>query len=211
MRFLDGAAYAGSRALGEQTTASSRQPHYYIPPRRTRTKGETPSPCVSRKSGSHYYGARQKLLRSGSDAAQVVLYACCRDPAMCEKALRVWDDMAEQGVPPELEPMSKLMLSCLARGRFEDGFRIFLAAIDANLQPGAQVCCALLRNCSLVRNLIRPPHFLSYALLELRRAVHQLLLRLQRACCGAPFPSFQFLGPGSLLKQQALQLPGLIL
>ena len=60
-----------------------------------------------------------------------VLYACCRDPAMCEKALRVWDDMAEQGVPPELEPMSKLMLSCLARGRFDDSFRIFLAAIDA--------------------------------------------------------------------------------
>ena len=72
-----------------------------------------------------------------------VLYACCRDPAMCEKALRVWDDMVEQGVPPELEPMSKLMLSCLARGRFDDSFRIFLAAIDANLQPGAQVLAAL--------------------------------------------------------------------
>ena len=47
--------------------------------------------------------------------------------------------MAEQGVPPELEPMSKLMLSCLARGQFDDSFRIFLAAIDANLRPGAGV------------------------------------------------------------------------
>ena len=59
---------------------------------------------------------------------------------MCEKALRVWDDMAEQGVPPELEPMSKLMLSCLARGRFDDGFRIFLAARSAeNTWRGSKV------------------------------------------------------------------------
>ncbi len=94
-----------------------------------------------------------RTMRGAGINFNAVLYACCRDPAMCEKALSVWDDMAAEGVAPELEPLNKLMLSCLARGRYDDGFRIFLAAMDANLQPPPPVCLALLRTCGVAPRL----------------------------------------------------------
>ena len=133
-----GAIDADTRALAALATLAARNRH-----------NETAWAAYAH--GKSSAGTRE--MRGAGLNFNAVLYACCRDPAMCEKALSVWDDMAEQGVPPELEPISKLMLSCLARGRFDDGFRIFLAAIDANLQPGAQVCCALLRTCGVAPRL----------------------------------------------------------
>ena len=133
-----GAIDADTRALAALATLAARNRH-------------NDTAWAAYEHGKSSAGTRE--MRGAGLNFNAVLYACCRDPAMCEKALSVWDDMAEQGVPPELEPMSKLMLSCLARGRFDDGFRIFLAAIDANLQPGAQVCCALLRTCGVAPRL----------------------------------------------------------
>lgn len=133
-----GAIDADTRALAALATLAARNRH-------------NDTAWAAYEHGKSSAGTRE--MRGAGLNFNAVLYACCRDPAMCEKALSVWDDMAEQGVPPELEPMSKLMLSCLARGRFDDGFRIFLAAIDANVQPGAQVCCALLRTCGVAPRL----------------------------------------------------------
>ena len=163
-----GAIDADTRALAALATLAARNRH-------------NDTAWAAYEHGKSRAGTHE--MRGAGLNFNAVLYACCRDPAMCEKALRVWDDMAEQGVPPELEPMSKLMLSCLARGRFDDSFRIFLAAIDANLQPGAQVCCALLRTCGVAPRLATMAYAVFVTMKNARSEVPaDVALTLLRGC-----------------------------
>ena len=131
--------------------------------------------------GKEAFGPR--ALRGAGLNFNALLYACCRDQAMLDKALAVWEDMKEQAVPGENEPLGKLMLSCLARSRYDDAFAVFLDAIDAGLQPGAQVCAALLRTCGVAPRLAQA----AYAVFVSMRgagleAPAEVLLTLLRGC-----------------------------
>lgn len=77
-----------------------------------------------------------------------LLYATCRDPAMLESARRVWDVLTSVGAKPELEPLEKLIGSCLKRRSHDEAFSVFLAAIDAGLTPSPRACLGLIRTCA---------------------------------------------------------------
>eukprot|EP00965_Chrysotila_dentata_P201703 6180706-Pleurochrysis_carterae.AAC.1 len=122
------------------------------------------------------------LLEAGLNL-NALLYACCREPRMLKQAMDVWNDIKVSRVIPDTEPMQKLILSCLGNSKFDHAFNIFLAAIEAGLQPSERVCGALVRTASVQPRLAQ----LAYGVfLSVRGAGMRLppkeLLGLARAC-----------------------------
>ena len=75
-----------------------------------------------------------KLIAAGL-SLNALLYACCREPSMLDKAMTTWGLLTEHGVKPDAEPAEKLLLANLAQHKYDDAFAVFLGAIDAELQP----------------------------------------------------------------------------
>ena len=127
-----------------------------------------------------------KLIGAGL-SLNALCYACCRETSMADKAMEVWALLAEHGVPPEAEPTEKLLLMNLSRHRYDDAFGVFLGAIDAQLQPSAAACTALVRTAAVV-----PKHAQSaFAVMMTMKGAQmtvpsELLALLMRAClsCG---------------------------
>lgn len=93
-----------------------------------------------------------KLIAAGC-SLNALLYACCREATMLDKAMSVWGLMEEHSVKPDAEPAEKLLLANLARHKYDDAFAVFLGAIDAELQPSAPACTALVRTCAVMPRL----------------------------------------------------------
>ena len=70
-------------------------------------------------------------MRAGGLFLNQLLYACCREASMLDKALEVWADLQAAGEAVEAEPVGKLILACLAKSKYDDAFGAFLAAIVA--------------------------------------------------------------------------------
>ena len=82
-----------------------------------------------------------------------LLYACCREAALLEAALALWEEMATLEVKPAREPAGKLILAAVAAKKYEEAFGVFLGAIDAGLQPATPVCVALVRTAATLPRL----------------------------------------------------------
>ena len=95
-------------------------------------------------------------MRAGGLFLNQLLYACCREASMLDKALEVWADLQAAGEAVEAEPVGKLILACLAKSKYDDAFGAFLAAIDGGKQPAAPVCTALVRVCAVAPRLGHP-------------------------------------------------------
>ena len=52
-------------------------------------------------------------MRAGGLFLNQLLYACCREASMLDKALEVWADLQAAGEAVEAEPVGKLILACL--------------------------------------------------------------------------------------------------
>ena len=112
---------------------------------------------ISRR-GTHSsgrFGTRHAELIGAGLSLNALCYACCRETSMADKAMEVWALLAEHGVPPEAEPTEKLLLMNLSRHRYDDAFGVFLGAIDAQLQPSAAACTALVRTLRSCRRASR--------------------------------------------------------
>ena len=92
-------------------------------------------------------------MRAGGLFLNQLLYACCRESSMLDKALEVWADLQAAGEAVEAEPVGKLILACLAKSKYDDAFGAFLVAIDGGKQPAAPVCTALVRVCAVAPRL----------------------------------------------------------
>ena len=92
-------------------------------------------------------------MRAGGLFLNQLLYACCREASMLDKALEVWADLQAAGEVVEAEPVGKLIMACLAKSKYDDAFGAFLAAIDGGKQPAAPVCTALVRVCAVAPRL----------------------------------------------------------
>ena len=57
-----------------------------------------------------------KLLQAGLNL-NALLYACCREASMLDKAMEVWGLMGESGSSIDIEPAEKLLLANLAKAK----------------------------------------------------------------------------------------------
>ena len=93
-----------------------------------------------------------KLIASGL-SLNALMYACCRESSMLDKAMSVWELIGESSVKPDAEPAEKLLLANLSKFKYDDAFGVFLGMIDAGLQPSLPASTALVKTCGVMPRL----------------------------------------------------------
>ena len=115
-----------------------------------------------------------KLIGQGL-SLNALLYACCREAsttgALLPEAMATWRMMPQHDVKPDGEPAEKLLLANLTKHKYDDAFGVFLGAIDAELQPSASACGALVRTCAVVPRLAQSAYAVQ---LSMKAAGHPL-------------------------------------
>ena len=87
------------------------------------------------EAGRTHHGV-PTLLKSGLNS-NALLYACCREKEMVDKAMAGWASMTEHEVKPDAEPAEKLLLANLAKGKYDDAFSTFLGVRRRRPAAGA--------------------------------------------------------------------------
>ena len=133
------------------------------------------------EAGRTHHGV-PTLLKSGLNF-NALLYACCREKEMLEKAMAVWELMTEHEVKPDAEPAEKLLLANLAKGKYDDAFSTFLGCVDAGIQPAQPACTALVKTSAVVPRLAQMAFAVQLTMKTAGMEMpNDLLISLQKAC-----------------------------
>ena len=133
------------------------------------------------EAGRTHHGV-PTLLKSGLNF-NALLYACCREKEMLDKAMAVWELMTEHEVKPDAEPAEKLLLANLAKGKYDDAFSTFLGCVDAGIQPAQPACTALVKTSAVVPRLAQMAFAVQLTMKTAGMEMpNDLLISLQKAC-----------------------------